>query len=92
MPFDIPDTKPPVRALRFTSSGKLWVFLSVPDGADQISDVYGRDGQLLHRVRWPSDVDLRSGYLADGVALGVRHDALDVPYVVRLLFEDVVSR
>lgn len=90
VPFDVPDTKPPLRALRFSTNGHLWVFLSVPDGATRLGDVYDRDGKRQYRVRWPADVDLRSGHLGDGVVLGVRRDELDVPYIVRLTIPDVM--
>ena len=66
------------------------MFLSVPNGATRLADVYDRDGRRQYRVRWPADVDLRSGHLGDGVALGVRRDELDVPYIVRLTIPDVM--
>ncbi len=93
IPFDIPDRKPPIRDMFFDQDGRLWVELSVQEGANRQADVYLRDGTLEAHYRWPANVRLRlPGWIGDDVALGVARDDLDVERVVRLRFvRDLVS-
>jgi hypothetical protein len=84
LPFGVPERKAPLRALIFDHSGRLWVQLSAPDGAMNRADIYERDGKWSGTVEWPSDVELRNGYVDSGTALGVSRDSLGVERVVRL--------
>jgi hypothetical protein len=91
LPFGVPDRKPPLRALRFDSTGRLWAFLSVPDDSAKRADIYDRDGTLAVTVEWPSEIDLQSGYLGPDAALGMVTDSLGVQRVVRLTFSKEVD-
>lgn len=82
--FDIPARKQPVRNLYFDAFGRLWVELSIPQGAARRADVYARDGLLERRVTWPGDVDLSNGAVTRDGAWGVRTDSLDVQTLIRL--------
>jgi len=86
LPFGVPERKAPLRWLQFDSEGRLWVFLTAALGDANRADVYDRTGELLFTVTWPADVDLRQGYLGDGIALGIVRGSLDVQRVVRLRF------
>ncbi|HEX7050225.1 MAG TPA: 6-bladed beta-propeller [Longimicrobiales bacterium] len=87
LPFDVPERKGPIGWLYFDAAGRLWVERSVADGEPRRADVYGRTGAQVATVEWPADVDLRSGYIGDGVMLGVARDTLGVQRVVRLRWE-----
>ncbi|HSG82417.1 MAG TPA: hypothetical protein VLC48_09210 [Gemmatimonadota bacterium] len=88
IPFDVPDRKPPIRDLFFDQGGRLWVELSVSEGSEHQADVYGPDGTLVARYRWPATVTLVfPGWIEDDIALGVARDDLGVERVVRLRFQ-----
>jgi hypothetical protein len=82
--FEIPARKQPVRNLYFDAFGRLWVELSIPQGAARRADVYARDGLLERRVTWPGDVDLSNGAVTRDGVWGVRTDSLDVQTLIRL--------
>ena len=82
--FDVPANKPPLRALFFDLDGKLWVELSVADGAPRTAHIYDRNGTLARTVSWPRDVTLASGSIRGDAAWGIRTDSLDVVTLVRL--------
>jgi hypothetical protein len=86
LPFGIPEQKPPLRHLQFDATGKLWIHLTPERMGPQRAHVYSRSGKIVATVEWPSDVDLRYGFIGDGFALGVRTDSLGVSQVVRLSF------
>ena len=82
LPFDIPETKPPLRALFFDQDRYLWVELSVEDGAARRADVFDGEGVLVGRRVWPAAV--RLGWITSNEALGVTTDDEGVIRVVRL--------
>ncbi len=84
LPFSVPARKAPLSFLRFDQNGRLWVFLTPRADGLLEAHVYGRDGIIAEVVRWPPDVSLRRGFLAEDFALGVIRDSLDVQRVVRL--------
>lgn len=87
LPYDVPDSKPPLDAIFFDQEGHLWVELSREDGAPRVADVWAIEGTLERRVQWPADVSLAlPGWVGENSALGIRRDSLGVEYVVRLSF------
>ena len=82
-PFDIPDRKQPLRSLTFDQDGRLWVQLSVAEGAASRADVYGPDGTLLYEVTWPRRTELTGASTGDLVH-AVQRDSLDTPSIVRM--------
>lgn len=87
LPYGVPESKPPLQAIFFDASGRLWVELSQADGLPRVADVWHSDGTLAQRVQWPGDIALaQPGWVGEHSALGVRRDSLGVEYVVRLTF------
>jgi hypothetical protein len=84
--LQIPERKQPLRALHFDLSGRLWVERSAADGAEREADVYDASGTLVQRRRWPANVDLTFGHIADAFAVGIRTDSLGMQQVVRVRF------
>jgi hypothetical protein len=82
--FSVPSHKPPLRNLYFDRSGRLWVELTVPDGAERRAFVYSPTGVRALSVTWPGDVDLREGAAVADTAWGVAADSLGVQTIVRL--------
>jgi hypothetical protein len=84
-PFKVPSHKQPLREMYFDLDGRLWVELSVPQGADRRAHVYDRDGRHAYTVEWPPNVNLsRFGAIHGATAYGVLIDSLDVERVARL--------
>jgi hypothetical protein len=83
----VPVRKPPLADLMFDQELRLWILLSVSDGATAHALVYSLDGQLLGERTWPSEVDLGfPAWIEEDHALGVATDSLGVQRVVRLRF------
>ncbi len=82
----VPSTKPPVDRIDFDHSGRLWVQLSVPDGAQSAADIYDPSGRLQARVRWPANIELFQLVAMDSVAIGIARDDDGAPSIVRLKF------
>ena len=89
-PFGIPDRKPPLVAMYFDQTGRLWVEKAVAYGAEmREADVYER-ATLVARYRWPRRV--RPGsvpWITESVLLGTTLDELDVQRVARVRFRPV---
>jgi hypothetical protein len=86
IPFGVEDRKQPLRDLFFDQEGRLWVELSVADGAAPSAHVYSPDGRLLFTAQWPLRTSLSNGAARGDVAYGIQRDSLDVQRVVRLRF------
>lgn len=86
IPFGVADRKQPLRNLYFDQEGRLWVELSVADGASPTAHVYSPDGRLLYTAQWPARTDLSHGAARGDVVYGVQRDSLDTERVVRLRF------
>jgi len=82
--FDVPPRKQPLRSLFFDRDGRLWVELSVADGALRTAHVYATDGTLERTVQWPANLRLTDGEIRNGTAWGIARDELGVETVVRL--------
>ena len=82
----VPDVKPPIDRVGFDLDGRLWVSLTVPDGAPHQADVYDRNGALQRVVHWPANVDLYRWVARDSIAIGIARDEDGTPSVVRLQF------
>ncbi|GMV07270.1 MAG: hypothetical protein AMXMBFR53_35450 [Gemmatimonadota bacterium] len=81
----LPARKPPLAALYFDESGRLWVQQSVGDGADEEALVYSTAGALVERRVWPSGISFADiGFPGGSSGFGVQRDALDVEQVVRV--------
>ena len=87
-PFDIPDHKPPLAAIYFDQTGRLWVEKARAQGDElREADVY-EGPTLVARYRWPSRVDPGSvPWISESVMLGTTRDELDVQRVVRVRFQ-----
>lgn len=85
-PFDVPDSKPPLRALFFDRDRHLWVELSVEDGAARRADVFDQEGVLVSRRVWPAEVRLE--WITSDQAFGVTTDDEGVIRVVRLTWSE----
>lgn len=71
----IPDRKPPIDAIGEDGLGRIWVKLSVADGArEQTAYVFRRDGTLDGTARWPASVSLISWAVVANRAVGVTED------------------
>jgi hypothetical protein len=87
IPFGVPTTKAPVRAIALDIEGRLWVERSVQTGTARVADVFGRDGALAGTVIWPASVAIIPGGTARGwTAVGIMSDTSDVESVVRIVF------
>lgn len=87
LPFEVPNTKTPIRALHFDNLGRLWVELNVPDGQPHQAEVFEQDGSHVATVNWPENVSMRAIYPDQNVALGIGVDSMDVQRVVRLALQ-----
>lgn len=88
LPFGVPDRKPPLRDLFFDTEGRLWVELSVRDGADREADVYTEEGTPAGRYTWPAEVRPGlPGWTGASSLLGVTVDSLGVQRAARVRFE-----
>ena len=85
---EIPERKPPLRALWFDRDGRLWLERHLENPRRRAADVYGKRGELLFRAEWPLNVSLELGVIRGRTALGVQTDELGVHRVVRLSFDD----
>ncbi len=83
--FSVPSHKQPLRRLFFDTDGRLWVELSVSEGAARRAHIYDRNGQRAGQADWPAEVDLRYGLLRGDTAWGFATDSLGVQTVVRLV-------
>ena len=88
LPFDIPETKPPLRALFFDRDRNLWVELTVAQSADREADAFDPDGQYVGRRVWPGNVELGSSWVSGNTALGTLTDEDGVIKVVRVRFHE----
>jgi hypothetical protein len=87
LPFGVPSSRTPLRALYFDAEGQLWVELSVAANAPRRADVFGIDGTYRGSIEWPSEVSLVRGVILDEhTAFGIRTDAEGFAWVVRLGF------
>ena len=87
-PFGIPDQKPPIAAIFFDRSGRLWVEKEGAEG-DEMSeaDVYA-DSALVARYGWPRRVSVGSvPWVTESTLYGTTRDSLDVRRVARVRFE-----
>ncbi len=86
-PFGIPDRKPPLSAIYFDRSGRLWIEKTGAAGNDlREADVYEGDA-LVARYRWP--VRVRPGtvtWASESVLYGTTTDSLGVQRVARVRF------
>ncbi len=86
-PFGIPDRKPPLGAIYFDRSGRLWIEKTGAAGNHlREADVYEGDA-LVARYRWP--VGVRPGsvpWASESVLYGTTTDSLDVQSVARVRF------
>jgi hypothetical protein len=82
--FDVPASKPPLRAVFFDRDGRLWVELAVGDGEDRRADVYDGDGTLLRTVSWSAAINLSDGAARGAEVWGIATDSLGVTSLVRL--------
>lgn len=84
-PYGVPDRKPPLQAINFDETGRLWVLLSRSEGAPQKAEVWGRDGTMVARIEVPGDVRLtQPTALGERGGVAIRRDSLGVESVVRL--------
>lgn len=86
-PFGIPERKPPLAALFFDRSGRLWVERTGPEGAEsREADVYD-EGTLVARYRWPLGVDVGvAPWVTETALYGTTEDELGVQRVARVRF------
>jgi hypothetical protein len=84
LPFGIRDRKAPLRALWFDRGGRLWVQVTPAEGEPSRADVYDPSGVRVAVAEWPADVELRTGYVTQDLALGIRRDSLGVERVARI--------
>jgi hypothetical protein len=75
LPFDVPDGKPVLASLGFDQDGRLWVRRSTAEGAENVADLYGRDGAFLAEVRWPANVRLSLHSATGWVVVGIETQA-----------------
>ena len=89
-PFDVPDSKPPLAAIYFDRTGRLWVEKARAQGAEmRQADVY-EGSTLVARYRWSSRVSPGSvPWISESVMLGTTRDELDVQRVARVRFRQV---
>ena len=89
-PFDIPGRKPPLAAVYFDRSGRLWVEKARAQGDEmREADVY-EGSTLVARYRWPRRVDPGTvPWITESVMLGTTRDELDVQRVARVRFHRV---
>ena len=92
LPFSVPTTKQPLRAIYFDHAGRLWVEQSVPQGGRRLADVFDASGAPFGRVTWPAEIDLNAGALGADLMAGVARDELDVQRVVLLRMQAVTTR
>lgn len=85
---EIPERKPPLRAMWFDRDGRLWLERHLENPRKRTADVYGKQGESLFRAEWPLDISLELGAIRGRTALGVQTDELGVHRVVRLSFDD----
>lgn len=85
---EIPERKPPLRAMWFDRDGRLWLERHLENPRKRAADVYGKQGESLFRAEWPLDISLELGAIRGRTALGVQTDELGVHRVVRLSFDD----
>ena len=89
-PFPIPDRKPPLGAIYFDQSGRLWVEKTGAAGNQlREADVY-EGNTLVARYRWPRRV--RPGdvpWASESLLYGTTTDSLDVQRVARVRFRPV---
>jgi hypothetical protein len=88
VPFGVPGSKTPIRAVFFDRQGRLWVQLHVADGENNRADVWEAGGRRVGNAEWPGDVDFQMGVIDDRVGYGVKVDSAGVPQVVRVRFAD----
>ena len=78
LPFGVPARKPPLRALYFDETGRLWVEVNV-EGGGREAHVYAPDGTPEARYTWPEAVALDGrGWIGREEAIGVRVDSAGV--------------
>lgn len=87
-PFDVPERKPPLSALFFDRSGRLWVQKAAAGGDETIeADVY-EGTTLVARYRWPRRVRAgMSPWVTETELYGTTTDELGVQRVARVRFE-----
>jgi hypothetical protein len=86
IPFGVPGSKTPIRAVMFDRQGRLWVQLNVADGENNRADVWDSNGRRVANAEWPAGVELRQGLIDDKAAYGIQQDSAGVPQVVRVRF------
>lgn len=89
-PFTIPDRKPPVGAIYFDRSGRLWIERTAAAGnQSREADVYEGD-TLVARYRWPRRVGPGDvPWASESLLYGITTDSLDVQRVARVRFQPV---
>ncbi len=89
-PFGVPDHKPPLAAIYFDQTGRLWVEKARAQGDElREADVY-EGSTLVARYRWPGRVNPGSvPWISESVMLATTRDELDVQRVVRVRFQRV---
>ena len=87
-PLGIPDRKPPLAAIFFDRSGRLWVEKTAADGDEmREADVYAGT-ELVARYRWPGRVRVVEAPWVSGSTLhGTTSNSMDVQRVARVRFE-----
>ncbi len=88
LPFGVPSTKPPLKALRFAKDGALWVERSTADGAPREADVYDRSGRWIATAEWPRAYSILANLseFSGSTVLFLHSGADDFPQVVRMRF------
>ena len=89
-PFTIPDRKPPLGAIYFDRSGRLWIErTAAADNQSREADVYEGD-TLVARYRWPRRVGPGDvPWASESLLYGITTDSLDVQRVARVRFRPV---
>jgi hypothetical protein len=88
IPFGVPDRKPPLEAMQFSTDGELWIERTVALGQLRESDIYDRSGRLVATAEWPAAFSSTvSTPITGRVALGVARDSLDLERVIRVRFK-----
>lgn len=83
--IELPDFRPPVRAVRQTADGAVWIEQDSGPADSTEYIVVQPDGTARGRVRLPPRMEVRNA--SGDVAWAVATDDLDVPWLVKLVVE-----